>query len=206
MGFYAKQIFPRVMDWVMAGPQFQEQRQQVLADVRGDVLEIGFGTGLNLPFYPKTVSWLTVLDPANLLPDRVVKRLAAASVPVQLMHRSAEVLPFASGRFDFVVSTWTLCTIPDVLGALREARRVLKGAGMFVFLEHGRSEEVNVAKWQDRLDPIQRVIACGCHLNRRIDALIEQAGFELTRLDRFVMSGVPRLGADMYRGAATPKQ
>jgi SAM-dependent methyltransferase len=206
MGFYAKQIFPRVMDWVMAGPQFQEQRQQVLADVRGDVLEIGFGTGLNLPFYPKTVSWLTVLDPANLLPDRVVKRLAAASVPVQLMHRSAEVLPFASGRFDFVVSTWTLCTIPDVLGALREARRVLKGAGMFVFLEHGRSEEVNVAKWQDRLDPIQRVIACGCHLNRRIDALIEQAGFELTRLDRFVMSGVPRLGADMYRGAATPNQ
>jgi len=206
MGFYAHQIFPRVMDWVMAGPRFQEQRQQVLADVRGDVLEIGFGTGLNLPFYPKTVSWLTVLDPANLLPDRVVKRLAAASVPVQLMHRSAEVLPFASGRFDYVVSTWTLCTIPDVLAALREVRRVLKGAGTFVFLEHGRSDEANIAKWQDRLDPIQRVIAGGCHLNRRIDALIEEAGFELTRLDRYVMAGVPRLGADMYRGTATPKQ
>ena len=108
MGFYAEQVFPRVMDWVMRGPKFQDQRREVLSNVRGNVLEIGFGTGLNLPYYPPTVSWLTVLDPARMLPERVAQRLASASLPVQVLHLSAEALPFEAMQFDCVVSTWAM--------------------------------------------------------------------------------------------------
>ncbi len=204
MSLYAEQIFPRLMDWVLRKPAFQDLRRDVLSQVRGDVLEIGFGTGLNLPFYPPTVSWLTVLDPTKMLPDRVAQRLASASLPVQMFPVSAEALPFEALRFDYVVSTWTLCSIRDVGAALHEVRRVLKPDGKLVFLEHGRSLDPRVARWQDRLNPLQRLLACGCHLNRRIDQVIAEAGLNLEKLDRFVMPDVPRLGADMYRGVASP--
>lgn len=204
MGFYANYVFPRLMDWAMGTPRFQEQRVQALAPLYGDVLEIGFGTGLNLPHYPQAVTWLTALEPANHLPRKVTRRLATASLPVRLTRVSAESLPFEDGRFDCVLSTWTLCTIPDVMAALREVRRVLKPGGKFVFLEHGRSDDPRVAGWQDALNPVQRVIACGCNLNRPIDALIAQAGLQVKRLDRFVLGGVPRIAGEMYRGVASP--
>ncbi|MCH6557855.1 MAG: class I SAM-dependent methyltransferase [Nitrospirae bacterium] len=202
MGFYAHWIFPRLMDWVLGTRRVQERRREALAPVYGSVLEIGFGTGLNLPHYPGAVTWLTALDPEPLLPKRVARRTSEASIPVELVHCSAEVLPFEAGRFDCVVSTWTLCTIPDVGAALREVRRVLKSDGKLVFLEHGRSDDVRIAKWQDRFNPLERLIACGCNLNRPIDVLIDQAGLKIARLERFLMPGVPRIGGEMYQGTA----
>lgn len=204
MGVYADQIFPRIMDWIMRAPRFRELRRQVLAPARGHVLEIGFGTGLNLPHYPKGVTWLTAVDPANFPNALVEKQTTAGSIPVKLVRLSAETLPFESGQFDWVVSTWTLCTIPDPVAALREVRRVLKPGGQFIFLEHGRSDDLKIATWQNRLNPLQRVIACGCNLNRSIDTLIKQAGLTITQMERFQMEGVPRVAGAMYRGIATP--
>lgn len=206
MSLYADHIFPRLMDRVMRTPPFQELRQEVLSQVFGKVLEIGFGTGLNLPHYPNTVTWLTAIEPGHLLAKRVAERSANLSMPVEIFRHRAETLPWEDARFDCAVSTWTLCTIRDPLRALNEIRRVLKPGGKFVFLEHGRSEDPKVARWQNILNPFQRLFACGCHLNRRIDRLIEESGLVVEQLDRFVMQGIPRPGADMYRGVARPKQ
>jgi len=202
MSFYADHVFPHLMDWTLGTRRFQELREQALASAQGHVLEIGFGTGLNLPHYPQAVTSLTALDPATLLPRKVARRISRGSLPVELVRLSAETLPFEDGRFDCAVSTWTLCTIPNPVAALREVRRVLKPGGTYVFLEHGRSDDAWVAKWQDFFNPIERVIACGCNLNRPIDALISQGGLKIDRLDRFLLPGVPRIVGEMYRGLA----
>lgn len=204
MGFYATRIFPRLMDWVMRRQEFHRLRADLLKNAQGDVLEIGLGTGLNLACYPPDIVRLRAVDPALLLPDRVATRSAAASFPVEITHLSAERLPYESGTFDCVVSTWTLCTIPDPLAALREVRRVLKPTGRLLFLEHGRSNDPGTAAWQDRLNPIQKVIGCGCNLNRPIDRLIREAELHIMQLDRLVMEGIPRIGGELYRGIATP--
>lgn len=203
MGLYATQIFPRLMDWVMARPAFSQLRETLLQLASGEVLEIGFGTGLNLRHYPTTITRLSIIDPATLLPAKVARRMAAAPYPIQTTHVTAENLPFPDRQFETVVSTWTLCTIPDPMLALREVGRVLKPGGRFLFLEHGRSDDRRIAVWQDRLNPIQNVMGCGCHLNRQIDRLITQSGLTITHLDRFSMQGVPRLAGEMYRGTAT---
>jgi ubiquinone/menaquinone biosynthesis C-methylase UbiE len=204
MGFYAKYLFPHLMDWAMGTQKFQDQRREALKTLYGEVLEIGFGTGLNLPHYPPTVAKVVALEPASLLPSTVDKRMAGAPIPVELVRASAERLPFEDHHFDCVVSTWTLCTIPDVAAALREIRRVLKPVGHYVFLEHGRSDSPRIAKWQDRLNPLQQRIGVGCNMNRAIDRLIAEAGLRLPHLDRFVMPGIPRLFGEMYRGTALP--
>lgn len=204
MGLYSHCIFPRLMDWVMSGEAFQELRAELLKDAHGEVLEIGFGTGLNLPHYPTNISHLSIVDPARLFSDRVKERAAKVAFPVRAEHITAETLPYPDWQFDSVVSTWTLCTIPDPVKALREINRVLKSNGTFLFLEHGRSDNARVAAWQDRLNPLQNIIGCGCNLNRRIDQLIEQSGLRLLRLDRFRMRNVPRVGGEMYRGRASP--
>lgn len=186
----------------MAGEEFRRLRSELLAAVQGDVLELGFGTGLNLSHYPRSVTRLHAVDPADLLPRTVAERIAAAPFPVRLQHVAAETLPYDVRFFDFVVSTWTLCTIPDPVQALREVGRVLKPEGTLLFLEHGRSDDPKIARWQDRLNPVQHVLGCGCNLNRRIDQVIAQAGLKLIALDRFRMERVPRLGGEMYRGTA----
>lgn len=203
MGLYATQIFPRLMDWVMARPAFSQLREALLQLASGEVLEIGFGTGLNLRHYPTTITRLSIVDPATLLPAKVARRMAAAPYPIQTSHVTAENLPFPDQQFETVVSTWTLCTIPDPVLALHEVGRVLKPGGRFLFLEHGRSDDQKVAAWQDRLNPLQNVIGCGCNLNRQIDQLITQSGLNITHLDRFSMQSVPRLVGEMYRGTAT---
>lgn len=203
MGWYGEHIFPRLMEWVMGGEEFQKQRSLVLARVNGTVLEIGFGTGLNLPHYPAALSSLHAIDPAHMLPRKIAERSAAISFPLQIQRTSAETLPYNARSFNFVVSTWTLCTIPDPVKALLEVYRVLKPDGVFLFLEHGRSEDAKVAAWQDRFNPVQNIIGCGCNLNRKIDQIIAQAGLMIMTLDRFQMQSVPRLGGEMYRGAAT---
>ena len=202
MGFYGDHIFPRLMEWVMAGEEFQRLRQMLLASTQGEVLELGIGTGLNLLHYPETVRNLYTVDPAVLLPKTVLARSAYLPFPVHIEQGTAEVMTHADQRFDYVVSTWTLCTIPDPVQALREVARVLKPGGHFLFLEHGRSEDHKIAAWQDRLNPIQNIIGCGCNLNRQIDRLITQSGLPITHLDRFSMPGVPRLAGEMYRGTA----
>lgn len=202
MGLYNQYIFPRLMDWVMAGQEFRRLRSELLAPVHGEVLELGIGTGLNLPHYHKTIAGLHAVDPADLLPKIVIESSTSQSFPIRIQHVTAESLPYDNQSFDYAVSTWTLCTIPDPVKALREVRRVLKPDGVFLFLEHGRSEDERVAAWQDRLNPIQNIIGCGCNLNRKIDQLIEQAGLKIMALDRFHMQSVPRLGGEMYKGGA----
>ncbi len=125
-------------------------------------------------------------------------------MPVERVERGAETLPFENQRFDCAVSTWTLCTIPDPVAAVREIARVLKTEGQFLFLEHGRSDDTKVARRQDRFNPVQRKIGCGCNMNRPIDALIRQGGMEVESLARYVMDGAPRILGEMYRGTARP--
>ena len=202
MSLYARFVLPRLLDFAMSRPPMMQQRAQALRDARGDVLEIGFGTGLNLASYPMTVTNLTALDPADMLPQRVAQRMAAARMPVTLARGTAESLPFDAGRFDCVVSTWTLCSIPDAAAALREVRRVLKPSGRFLFLEHGRSRDPAVARWQDRLDWIHGLFSGGCHTNREIDRLIEHAGLVIEQLERFEMPQTPRYQAAHFLGTA----
>jgi ubiquinone/menaquinone biosynthesis C-methylase UbiE len=203
MGFYCDHIFPRLMEWIMAGDEFLRLRSELLASAHGEVLELGIGTGLNLPHYPDTVTELHAVDPAQLLPKTIAARSTSLSFPVRIQKGTAETLTHANRRFDYVISTWTLCTIPDPVLALQEVGRVLKPGGMFLFMEHGRSDDRKIAAWQDRLNPIQNVIGCGCNLNRQIDRLITQSGLTIAHLDRFSMQGVPRLAGEMYRGTAT---
>jgi len=203
MGLYCEYIFPRLMDHVMRGKEFQRLRTEMLQSVAGEVLEIGIGTGLNLPHYGPNVSRVRAVDPNPMLPVRVTERRAAVRFPVEISHHSAERLPYEDRTFDCVVSTWTLCTIPNPVTALQEVGRVLKPGGRFLFLEHGRSDAGKIAAWQDRLNPLQNVIGCGCNLNRQIDRLITQASLTITQLDRFVMREIPRIGGEMYRGTAT---
>jgi ubiquinone/menaquinone biosynthesis C-methylase UbiE len=203
MGLYSKYIFPRFLDWGLGNSLIQSQRREALAPVRGKVLEIGFGTGLNLPHYTKQVTGLTAIDPERMLRDRVARRIADSGLPVEQIQLDASgSLPLDDDSFDFAVTTFTLCSIADVRGALREMRRVLKPVGQYVFLEHGRSDDPLAAKRQDFFNPIQKVIACGCNINRRIDQLIRDAGFAITRLERYVMPETPRMFGEMYRGSA----
>jgi ubiquinone/menaquinone biosynthesis C-methylase UbiE len=199
-------IFGFFLDWSMRSKAIARERPAALKEAHGDVLELGFGTGLNLPYFPDTVKRLTVVDPEDLMPKRVAERIAAARFPVERAKLGAEQLPFEDSQFDCAVSTFTMCTIPNVSAAMREVLRVLKPGGSFLFLEHGLSEEPNVVKWQRRLEPIQRVIGRGCHLTRAIDRLVIASGLEITHLDRYVIAGMPRTHATMYRGAAVARK
>ncbi len=204
MGLYSDWIFPHLLEWTLGRKLPMEYRRRVLKDARGDVLEIGFGTGLNLSCYPDQVERLALIDPVRLLSRRVAKRIAAAPMPVEQAYLDAEHLPFDAGRFDTVVSTWTLCTIPDVASALSEVRRVLKPGGKLLFLEHGRSGDAKIARRQDRWNGVLRGIGCGCNLNRPIDELLAAAGLHVVQLERFAMPGTPSLLAEHYLGSATP--
>jgi ubiquinone/menaquinone biosynthesis C-methylase UbiE len=203
MGLYSKHIFPRVLDWSLRDAMMQPQRRETLAPLQGHVLEIGFGTGLNLPYYPNEVTRLTTIDTERMLPGRVSKRIAEARMKVEQFQLDAGGrLPFEDAVFDGAASTFTLCSIADVASALREIRRVLKPEGLFVFLEHGRSDDPRTAKRQDFFNPIEKLIGCGCNLNRPIDDLIRKGPFEIVKLERYVMPAVPRIFGEMYRGFA----
>jgi SAM-dependent methyltransferase len=183
--------------------QMNELRPALLETARGEVLDVGFGTGLNLAFYPRGVQRVVGIEPNPVeeLPA-LDERIAAAPFPVeQHALRADGELPFDAGRFDCVVTTWTLCSIPDPIRALREMRRVTRPGGTYLFIEHGRAPAAGTARWQDRVNPLWRRFTGGCNMNRAIDALVEEAGFELGRLERFRHRG-PALLAHMYRGSA----
>lgn len=177
-------------------------RQRTLARATGRILEIGFGTGRNLPHYPPGVRRIEAIDPDTHLDRYSQPRIAAAGIEVDFHHLNAEHLPFEPDRFDTVVCTLTLCSIPDVVHALDEVRRVLKPGGRFLFLEHGLSSDAGVARWQRRLDPIQQRIAGGCHLNRDTVALVNQSGLRLLDSEHYYLRGVPRFGGYMTEGSA----
>ncbi|MDX2033132.1 MAG: class I SAM-dependent methyltransferase [Blastocatellia bacterium] len=206
MGLYSKYIFPRMLDLMLGAPEMGKYRRAALAPARGRTLEIGFGTGLNLAYYPPAVTELTVIDSEDMLRDRVERRIAACPIPVTRMQLDAQGrLPFEDRAFDSVVTTLTLCSIDNTAPALAEIRRVLKPEGEFVFWEHGRSDDAAVARRQDRFNPLQKIIGAGCNMNRPIDALIREAGFEIRTLDRFLMPKSPRVLAEMYRGVAASR-
>lgn len=203
MGFYSRHIFSRLLDASLGSTVIQSERKKALATARGEVLEIGFGTGLNLPFYPDDVTKLVAIDSEKMLEERVSSRIAIAKMPVEQIQLDASgKLPFADASFDTVVTTFTLCSIKDVSSALIEMRRVLKPSGAFLFCEHGRSDDAKIARWQDRLNPLQNIIACGCNINRPIDQLIIEASFQLLNLERYVLPDMPRIFSEIYRGAA----
>lgn len=183
--------------------QMNDLRPDVLAGARGEVLEVGFGTGLNLPSYPATVTRLVGLDPnpKNGL-AALEERVGAAPFEVERCALRADgTLPFETGRFETVVSTWTLCSIPDPQRALEEMRRVLAPGGRYLFIEHGRAPGERTARWQDRINPVWRRLTGGCNMNRPIDDIVRQGGFELEGIERFRHQG-PGLLAHMYRGTA----
>ena len=204
MGLWERHVFPRLMDWGMRRPELAALRAQALAPAAGDVLEVGFGTGLNLPHYPTALHSLTALDPLDALSPRVAARIAAAPFPVRRVRLPADGrLPFGDASFDCLVTTWTLCSIPDAGAALREMRRVLRPRGRYLFLEHGASDDAATARWQRRVEPLHRRIAGGCHLTRRIDVLVRDGGFAIDELERFVQPGGPRIFSEMFRGSAS---
>jgi ubiquinone/menaquinone biosynthesis C-methylase UbiE len=198
MGIYADHVLPWLIDRAMRQKMLQPYRARVIGAAEGRVLEIGVGSGLNLPLYRSAANAVVGVEPSRPLLDRAHRQ--PAQVPIELVEGSAETLPLDDRSVDTVVTTWTLCTIPDPVRALTEARRVLRPGGALLFVEHGRAPEPGVARWQDRLDPLWSRLAGGCHLNRPIDVLIRSAGF---RLETSRVPG-PRTHTFLYEGRALP--
>ncbi|MBW4456780.1 MAG: class I SAM-dependent methyltransferase [Nostoc indistinguendum CM1-VF10] len=204
MGLYSRVIFPRLLDWSLSLPNLAKYRQELLADVTGEVLEIGFGTGLNLAYYPYSIHKITTVDVNPGMNALANKRISDSGIIVEQLLLSSENLPMPDNTFDSVVSTWTLCSIANVQQALQEVYRVLKPGGRFFFMEHGLSDKPSVQVWQHRLTPIQKVVADGCHLNRDIQKLIEQH-FDHVELKQFTPENFSDLIAHLYFGCATKK-
>jgi ubiquinone/menaquinone biosynthesis C-methylase UbiE len=201
MGLWNDQILPRLTDRILDVEPVRRARTEVCSGLAGDVLEIGFGSGLNVPHYPPAVTGVWAVDPSGVARRLAERRVDRSPVPVEYAGPTAETLPFPDGRFDAALSTLTLCTIPDVTRALAELRRVLAPGGRFHFLEHGRAPEPAVARWQDRLAPLNHAVAGGCHLNRDIRALMRDSGLEIVELDTYYGEG-PRPFAYRFQGIA----
>ncbi|HEV2356791.1 MAG TPA: class I SAM-dependent methyltransferase [bacterium] len=201
MAFYSDFVLPRLCDLAMRNRQLLPYRKRVVGSARGRVLEIGAGSGLNLPFYG-SVREILALEPVPRL-IAMARRATSATVPVTFIEGSAEAIPLEDGTVDTVVTTWTLCSIPDADVALHEMRRVLRPGGRLVFVEHGLATEENVRRWQDRLTPLWRRVSGGCHLNRPIRAMIEGSGFRLERLETGYLPG-PKMLNFTHEGSAVP--
>ena len=203
VGFYDNRILPHVIALAMRQERFLPYRRRLIGMARGRVLEIGVGSGPNLPLYEGSVHVLG-LEPSPRLLSMARTAQRAAGHPVDLIGGSAEALPLDDESIDTVVTTWTLCSIPDAATALREMRRVLKPAGQLLFVEHGQSPDEKVRRWQDRLTPVWKHLAGGCHLNRPIARLVADAGFGIERMETGYMDG-PRPMTYMYEGVARPR-
>jgi ubiquinone/menaquinone biosynthesis C-methylase UbiE len=203
MSFYQRYIIPRLTHLAMRQRQLLPFRQRVIGAAEGRVLEIGIGSGLNFPFYGGAVTSVIGLEPSSALLNMARPRAGAAATSITLLDASAETIPLDSDSIDTVVTTWTLCTIPNVVQALTEIRRVLKPSGALLFVEHGRAPEPGVARWQDRLDPLWSRLAGGCHLNRKMDDLISRGGFRIETLENARIPG-PRTHTYLYQGCARP--
>lgn len=205
MGWYTVHVVPRVVDVVCGMKVGNPLRQRVCEGLSGNVIEIGFGSGHNLPFYPPDVTRVSAVEPSDVGWKLARKRVAASPVPVERAGLDGQSLPFADHCFDGAVSTWTLCTIPDASAALAELRRVLKPGAPFRFVEHGLAPDADVQKWQRRIEPLQKRVAGGCHLTRPIVDLVTSAGFDLKEVDVFYEEGAPRFVAADTLGTAVAR-
>ena len=201
MGLYANWVLSRLLDLAMRNKALDHYRRKTISSARGVVLEVGVGSGLNLPLYGRAVDRVYALDPSTELLDSARHRARDAVVPTALVRASAEQIPVAGSLFDTIVMTWTLCSIPDPASALAEMRRVLKPGGQLLFVEHGRSLENGVARWQRRLTPCWTWISGGCHLDRKTDDLLRAAGFQINSLETGYMKG-PKPWTFIYQGSA----
>ncbi len=203
MGLYQDHVLPRLIHLSMRQRNLAAYRARVIPAAQGCVLEIGIGSGLNLPYYGTTVERVIGLDPSPQLLAMAREAARRTSIPLEFVEKSAEAIPLYNRSIDTVVTTWTMCSIPDAQRALGEMRRILKPEGRLLFVEHGRSPDPGVRRWQDRLTPVWRRIGGGCHLNRAIGELIEGAGFRIERMEMGYMRG-PKPMAYMYEGVARP--
>lgn len=203
MGFYGDHVVPWLVDRAMANEDLLEYRRRVVRAAQGRVLEIGIGSGHNLPFYGPSVTEILGIEPSQALIDKARQRARATHRTVSFLQGSAEAIPLDAGSVNSVVTTWTLCSIPDVGAALAEMRRVLKPGGELLFVEHGKAPDPWVARWQDWLTPAWKPLAGGCHLNRPIGDLIRRTGFRTTDLRTGFAPG-PRPFTFMYEGRACP--
>jgi ubiquinone/menaquinone biosynthesis C-methylase UbiE len=204
MGFYEEWIVPPLIDWSMRNKRLRPYRERTAGAAEGRVLDIGIGSGLNLPFYARQAREIFGLDPSPPLLARAQSMAARTQTPVHLLEGSAERIPLADHSIDTVVMTWTGCSIPEICAALEEMRRVLRAGGRLLFVEHGRAPDPGVARWQDRLDPFWQRFSGGCHLNRKIDDLLSDAGFQVGRLATGYIPG-PKIMTFFYEGAAMPR-
>ena len=205
MGFYQEQLLPRFQDKVMARKPNRAVRARVCEGLHGAVVEVGFGTGLNVPYYPRDVTKVVAIEPSRVCMRIAAPRIAKAAAPVESGGLTGERLDLPSGEFDAMLSTWTLCTIPDLDAALAEMRRVLKPGGSFHFVEHGHAPDAKVARWQERLEPLNKRIAGGCHLTRHISEDIGRAGFEIETIDTYFFKGEPKPMGYTYEGRAVSR-
>lgn len=205
MGLYAEQVLPRIINVACGMKSSDPLRQRVCAGLHGRVLEIGFGSGLNIPHYPPAVEELAAVEPSDTAWKLSAGRREASGVPIERVGLDGQALPLPDDSCDSAISTWTLCTIPAAVTALREVSRVLKPGGTFHFVEHGMAPDDKVQRFQQRAEPIQKRLFGGCHLTREMPAIISEAGFEITEIDRFYEKGAPRfLAADWLGVAVAP--
>lgn len=202
MGFYRDRVFPRVMNAVCNTKETRRIRADVCEPLAGEVLEIGFGTGHNLPFLPPSVTRLLAVDPLRRGRELAAERLENTHVVVDFVGLDGESLELGDDSVDAALSTWTLCSIPDPAAAVREIGRVLRPGGTLHFVEHGRAPDSKVERWQNRLNGLQQRLACGCNLNRDITAMIEDGGMRVTTLDTFYAKGDPKFLGWTYEGTA----
>lgn len=202
MALYREQLFPRIMNRLMDTEETRDARARVCAPLAGEVVEIGFGTGLNLPHLPEGVTVVRAVEPLGVGVALAADRRRASPVPVELSGLDGQSLPFGDESADAVLCTWTLCSIPDPVAAVREACRVLRPGGALHFVEHGRSADERVRRWQDRLDPLQRRVACGCHLARDIPSILEAGGMRIEHLSRYDQKGDPKVIGATFEGRA----
>lgn len=192
LGFYERRIFPWLNEKLSSDPELIRIRAEAVATVRGRVIDIGFGSGPNLPLYPSCVESVVAVEPNEGMLDRALARISGSRFPVQIIVAEAEQLPLRDQTFDTAVSTLTLCSVADPAKSLIELHRVLRDGGRLVILEHGLSDDAGVARWQNRLNPLQKIVACGCHLNRPIVELVQRYGFRFDVIRRFYAPKVPR--------------
>jgi ubiquinone/menaquinone biosynthesis C-methylase UbiE len=202
LGIYQRLILPRLINVGMRNRRLEPLRERQVAQARGRVLEIGIGSGLNLPFYRRDIELVIGIDPSLELLTMARKHTAWLHFPVKLLHGPAETLPLEDHSIDSVMITWTLCSVAQPDRVLEEIRRVLRPDGALIFVEHGRAPEPRVRRWQNRLTPLWKKLAGGCHLNRPIDLLIAQAGFDIVELETGHLVKGPRVVTFHYRGRA----
>jgi ubiquinone/menaquinone biosynthesis C-methylase UbiE len=203
MGFYDDRVLPHIINVVMNTKQTRRIRERVCSGLNGEVLEIGFGTGHNLPYLPVGVTRLLAVEPSGRSVELARARIDATPIEVEVIGLDGQRLPVDDASVDSVLCTWSLCTIPDAVAAVREARRVLRPGGQFHFIEHGAAPDGGVRRWQDRLNPVQNRIAGGCNLNRDIAGIVEAGGMRIKQLDCYYSPGEPKAFGSMYEGVAT---